>query len=95
MEKITALVFGLLALVLEVLISIKNPTVESIVAAVFAAVIVIAVVVLIIKDKKRIITLTEELPKGDRPVDRALKLANEIAPYIKEKDGKITIKIVK
>lgn len=95
LEKITALVFGILALVLEVFLSVKNPTVESIVAAAFAAVIVIAVVVLIIKDKKNIITLTEGLPNGKRPVDKALKLANEIAPYVKEKNGKVTLKIVK
>lgn len=84
-EKIIALVFGLLALALEVLVSIKTPTVESIVAAVFAAVIVVCLIVSLCRVK----TLTDEAPKGKRPVDRALKLANEIAPYIKEKDGKV------
>lgn len=54
-EKITALIFGLLALVLEVLISIKHPTIESIVAAVFALVIVVCVIVSL----KRTATPTE------------------------------------
>lgn len=91
MEKITALVFGILALILEVFLSIKNPTVESIVAAAFALVIVICCIVSLCRVK----TLVEDAPKGNRPVDRALKLANEIAPYVKEKDGKVTVKIVK
>ena len=91
MEKITALVFGLLALVLEVLISIKNPTVESIVAAAFALVIVICCIASLCKVK----TLVEDAPKGGRLTDKGLKLANEIAPYIKEKDGKIYLKIEK
>jgi hypothetical protein len=92
-EKITAFVFGLLALVLEVLVSIANPTVESIVAAVFAAVIVIATGISIFR--KEYITLSESLPKDNRANSKVLKLSNEIAPYIKEKDGRITLKIKK
>lgn len=91
MEKITALIFGILALVLEVFLSIKNPTVESIVAAAFAAMIVVCAIVSLCKVK----TLVKDAPKSNRPVDKAHKLANEIAPYIKEKNGKISIKVIK
>lgn len=91
MEKITALIFGLLALVLEGLISIKNPTVESIVAAAFALIIVICCIVALCKVK----TLVEGKPAGSRLTDKGLKFANEIAPYIKEKNGKLYLKIVK
>lgn len=92
-EKITAFVFGLLALALEVWQSLVNPTVESIVAAVFAAVIVICTAISIFR--KEYITLSESLPKDNRANSKVLKLANEIAPYIKEKDGRITLKIKK
>lgn len=88
-EKIIALVFGLLTLILEVLISIKNPTVESITAAVFALVIVVCVIVSI----RRTVTLVDDAPANGRY--NGLKLANEIKPFIKEKDGKITIRIEK
>lgn len=94
MEKITALIFGLLGLVLEVWLTLTKPSVESIVAAVFCLIIVITMIALIIKDKKRIVTLVEGLPKGNRPVDKGMKFVNEIAPYIKEKDGKIFLKII-
>lgn len=92
-SKIIALVFGLLALVLEVLISIKNPTVESIVAAAFALVIVISMIVLLCKEK--VVELTEDKPAGSRLTDKGLKFANEIAPYIKEKNGKLYLKVIK
>ena len=90
-EKITAFVFGLAALALEVWQSLVNPSVESIVAACFAAVIVIATGISIFR--KEYITLSESLPKDNRANSKVLKLANEIAPYIKEKDGRITLKI--
>ena len=92
-EKITALVFGLLALVLEVLVSITNPTVESIVAAVFALVIVITSGISVFK--KDYITLVENLPKDKRPNSKGMMFINELVPYIKEKEGKIYLKIVK
>lgn len=92
-EKITAFVFGLLALALEVWQSLVNPSVESIVAAVFAAVIVIATGISIFK--KDYVTLSESLPKDNRANSKVLKLANEIAPYIKEEDGYLFLKIKK
>lgn len=92
-EKITALIFGLLALALEVWQSIVNPTVESIVAAAFAAIIVISMIVLLKREK--VITLIEDLPRDNRPNSRGMKFVNEIVPHIKEKDGKLILKILK
>ena len=91
-EKITALVFGLLALGLEVWQSIVNPSVESIVAAGVALIIVVCAVISLTKR----VVLTEDAPKGSRANDRVLKLANEIAPFVKStKDGKIRLTIEK
>ena len=89
MKRTIALIFAFLSLALELFISIKSPSVESITACVFSAVIIIALFCI------RTVTLTDVSPKGARPNDRVLKLANEIAPYVKEKDGKISLRILK
>lgn len=89
MKRTIALIFAFLALALELCISIKSPSVESITACVFSAVIIIALLCI------RTVTITDDAPKGTRPNDKALKLANEIAPHIKEKDGKISLRILK
>lgn len=42
------------------------------------------------------VTIVSAPPKGNRPVDRSMKLANEIAPYIKvREDGNIEITVKK
>ena len=92
-QKITALVFGLLALALEVWQSLVNPTVESIVAACFAAVIVISTGISIFR--KDYVTLVETMPKDNRPNSKGMKFTNEIVPYIKEQDGYLFLKIKK
>lgn len=92
-QKITAFVFGLLALALEVWQSLVNPSVESIVAAVFAAVIVIATGISIFR--KDYITLVETMPRDNRPNSKGMKFVNEIVPHIKEEDGYLFLKIKK
>lgn len=94
-QKITALVFGLLALALEVGLLLVSPTVEAAVAAAFAAIIVVSMIVLIIKDKKNTVIISDTLPKDFRANSRVMKLSNEIAPYIKVKNGRIYLKILK
>lgn len=90
-EKITALIFATLAFVLELLISIKAPSIESIVAAAFAVVIIVCVAVSL----RRRVVITEDAPKGKRPLDAVLKLSDGIAPYVKNKGGKVRITIEK
>lgn len=95
-EKIIAFVFGLLAFVIELAISVRNPSVGSVVAAVFALVIVIDMLILIRKEnseKSRIVFIEDQESKGKRDIDNALKLANEIKPYIRKKDGRIYLRI--
>lgn len=41
----------------------------------------------------KIITLTEDLPKKDSPYNRAMKLTNEIVPYITRNGDKIQITV--
>ena len=45
--------------------------------------------------RKRLCAIVSDPPRGKRPVDKEMKLANEIKPYIKKENGKITIKIKK
>lgn len=89
------MVFGVLALVLEVLLSVKAPTVESMVTVAFALVAVISVIVLIVRGRRNMVEVSDVEAKGKRDIDNALKLANEIKPYIRKKDGMIFLKIMK
>lgn len=96
MEKIIALIFGAVALALSIASTVHHATVESITAVAFAAAIVVTMVVLIIRDRKHTVTLTEDAPvKGKRGIDKVMKLSNELAPFVKEKDGKISITVKK
>ena len=45
--------------------------------------------------EERIIVLTDDLPDEDSPYNRAMKLTNEIAPYIVKKDDKIRLAVFK
>lgn len=47
-----------------------------------------------IKDyENRIVVLTDDLPDEDSPYNRAMKLTNEIAPYITKKNDRIQLSI--
>lgn len=94
-EKFIALVFGVVSLIIEALISMSTPSVESITAAVFALAIVVLMVLMIRKERKNVVVIEDNESKGKRDIDNALKLANEIKPFIKKKDGRISIKILK
>lgn len=93
-EKITALVFSALLLILSIIGTVNEPSIDNIVAIVFSAIAVIAICITIFRDKT--VTIISDPPKGNRPVDRSMKLANEIAPYIKvREDGNIEITVKK
>lgn len=92
-EKITALVFSALLLILSIIGTVHTPSVDNIVAIVFSAIAVIAICITIFR--KDYVLVEDEEAKGKRDIDNALKLANEIKPYIRKANGKITIKIKK
>ena len=41
--------------------------------------------------EERITVVTDDFPEEDTPYNRALKLTNEIVPYIVERNGKIAL----
>lgn len=43
----------------------------------------------------KIVKIEEDIPTGNRPVDKVMKFQNELAPFIKNEGDKITIKVVK
>lgn len=43
--------------------------------------------------EERIVVITDELPSEDTLYNRAMKLTNEITPYIRQKDDKIILYI--
>ncbi len=92
-QKITALVFSILLLILSIIGTVQNPSIDNIVAIVFSAIAVVSIA--IVTFKKDYIVVSDEEAKGNRDVDNALKLANEIKPYIKKENGKIILKIKK
>lgn len=92
-EKITALVFSILLLILSILLTIHESAVENIVAIVFSAIAVICNIIAIIRSP-RVVELCEDEPNGKRAIDNVLKLSNELAPYVERKGGKIKITIV-
>jgi len=57
--------------------------------------IVIGVVAMIIVNRFRIKELVDDAPIEDSPKNRWLKLQNEGGKYVKVKDGKVKIKIIK
>lgn len=92
-EKITALVFSVLLLILAIIWTVINPSIDNIVAIVFSAIAVVAICITIFR--KDYIVVEDEEARGQRDIDNALKLANEIKPYIHKENGKISIKIKK
>lgn len=58
-------------------------------------IILILIIIVMIICWPKAITITDELPKVDSPKNRWLQLQNEGAKYIKVKDGKVYLKIVK
>ena len=61
---------------------------------IITAVLAIALIISLAARPKTV-TLCEPKPEnGKRPVDRVLKLSDQLSKYVKEKDGKIYIKIV-
>lgn len=61
----------------------------------FIILILVGVIVFLIAKRPEIIELTDEEPKTILPKDAWLKFQNEGAKYIKRKDGKIFLRIVK
>ena len=57
--------------------------------------IVIGVVIMIVINSFRIKELVDDAPVEDSPKNRWLKLQNEGGKYVKIKDGKVKIKIIK
>lgn len=57
--------------------------------------IVIGVVIMIVINSFRIKELVDDAPVEDSPKNRWLKLQNEGGKYVKVKDGKVKIKIIK
>lgn len=58
------------------------------------AVLAVAVFILLVT-RPKVKTVSDTLPKDSRTTSKVLKLQNEIAPYLKEKDGKVYLKVVK
>ena len=57
-------------------------------------ILIVAIIVMAIKWPKTI-TIEDNLPEKNTPKNRWMKFQNEGASYIKEKDDKLYIKIVK
>lgn len=93
--KITALVSGILALALDILMIAADFAAAPILIFILILVAIAALVAAIVDEKRNVVTLVETRANGKRPVDNALKLANEVAPYIKVSDGRIYLKVVK
>ena len=91
MKKTVSLIFAFLALGLELAIAIKTPSVEAVTACIFSA-----IIIAFLFTTKNTVTITDDAPKnGKRPVDKAMKLSSEIAPFITEKNGRISITVAK
>lgn len=66
----------------------------AIVGFVVAAVIAVVIAVVYLK-KNAVIEITDDLPKSSKATAKAMKLSNELAPYIQERDGKLVLKVRK